>query len=87
MSKFFRVEPFLGELCTQGKQTVFMKCVSLSNKRWIIKKVYPYILNTDQGWPGNTGGGNSQWYLPVITVLGNTPNFGKVRNTGKYEIL
>ena len=23
----------------------------------------------------------------VITVLGNTPNFGKVGNTGKYEIL
>ena len=36
-----------------------------------------------QGWPVNTGGGNSQRKLPVITVLGNTPNFCKVGNTGK----
>ena len=25
--------------------------------------------------------------LPVITVLGNTPNLAKVGNTGKYETL
>ena len=34
-----------------------------------------------QGWSvntsGNTSGRNSHWYLPVITVLGNTPNFSK----------
>ena len=26
-------------------------------------------------------------FRAVITVLGNTPNFAKVGNTGKYEIL
>ena len=40
-----------------------------------------------QGWPVNTGGRNSQRLLPVITVMGNTPEFGIVGNTGKYEIL
>ena len=44
------------------------------------------MIVVKQGWPVNTGGGNSQWSLPVITVLGNTPNFGKVGDTGKYEI-
>ena len=33
--------------------------------------------------------GKYRWreFPSVITVLGNTPNFGKVENTGKYEIL
>ena len=33
--------------------------------------------------------GKYRWreFPGVITVLGNTPNFGKVGNTGKYEIL
>ena len=33
--------------------------------------------------------GKYRWreFPAVITVLGNTPNFGKVGNTGKYEIL
>ena len=37
-----------------------------------------------QGWPGIC----QWWEFPaVITVLGNTPNFAKEGNTGKYEIL
>ena len=33
--------------------------------------------------------GKYRWreFPAVITVLGNTPNFGKVGNTGKYEII
>ena len=33
--------------------------------------------------------GKYRWreFPVVITVLGNTPNFGKVGNTGKYQIL
>ena len=33
--------------------------------------------------------GKYRWreFPVVITVLGNTPNFGKVGNTGKYKIL
>ena len=31
-------------------------------------------LMFDQGWSGNTGGGNSHWYLSVIPILGNTQN-------------
>ena len=33
--------------------------------------------------------GKYRWreFPAVITVLGNTPNFGKVGNTGKYQII
>ena len=37
-----------------------------------------------QGWSGNTGGGNSHWYLPVIPVLENTQNFSKNGGGGEY---
>ena len=49
----------------------------------LVKIKIPY----NQGWPGNTGGRNSQWQVLVITVPGNTPNFVKVGNTGKYVSL
>ena len=44
---------------------------------------------TPHGWLVNTVGGIPSIITVQITVLGNTgtPNFGKVGNTGNYEIL
>ena len=33
----------------------------------------------------NTSGGNPQWKIPVITVLGSTPKWGIPENTEKYN--
>ena len=58
---------------------------STNDYNWKSTLCFFISLLVYQGWLVNTGGGNSQRLLPVITVLGNTPNFGKVGNTGKYE--
>jgi hypothetical protein len=41
------------------------------------------VATSNQGWSGNTGGGNYLWCIPVIPVLGKTPNFEDVGNIGK----
>ena len=38
-----------------------------------------------QDWTENTSGGNPQWKIPVITVLGSTPKWGIPENTEKYN--